>query len=222
MEELKNLTIFVDESGTLPDPKDQFIVICAVAVKQAKEAENVISRVLESLKQTRDSLKLKELKYYHSRHAVKRLFLASIVSAGLEIFVLAVDKKGRKIVDSPENFAILIAELLAGIFSWYRDKKLNLVIDRHFSQDKDQEEFNKLLRDNLNYGAGWKLQSIQHIDSQSNFSVNIADMCAGAVLWKYNRGKDQFYNVIKENILIEKIGNWPEMKRENLARKKLT
>src|ERR1039458_4462999 len=122
-QEQDNYTVCVDESGTLPDPKDKFIILCAVTVREAKEAENVVNRVLASLRQTRDSLKLKELKYYHSRDVVKRLFLASIVAAGLEIFVLVVDKKGRGINDNPENFAALHFELINEIFLWYGCKK---------------------------------------------------------------------------------------------------
>jgi hypothetical protein len=216
----KQLTLFIDESGTLPDQADRFIVICAVAVKEIKEAENVINRVLDSLRQTRDSLKLKELKYYHSRDAVKRIFLAAIVAAGLEIFVLAVDKKGRKIPDKPENFAILLSELLSEVFLWYGSKKLDIIIDKHFSRNKDQEEFNKILKQNISYGTQWRLENIHHVDSQSNLSVNIADMCAGAVLWKYSRGKDQFYNMVKDSILTEKITNWPEIKRKDLSKNK--
>ena len=34
-------TIFIDESGTLPDIQDEFIVVCGVAVSQLKEAEEV-------------------------------------------------------------------------------------------------------------------------------------------------------------------------------------
>jgi len=38
-------------------------------------------------------------------------------------------------------------------------------------------------------------------------------------LWKYS-GKDlQFYDLIKENIMIEKIVSWPEIKRKNLVQK---
>ena len=42
--------IFIDESGTLPDPNDKFIIICGVEVKQLKDAENIFSKVLNSLK----------------------------------------------------------------------------------------------------------------------------------------------------------------------------
>ncbi len=209
------LNVFIDESGTLPDPKDKFLVICAVVAREAREAENLISRVLESLKQTRDSLKLKELKFYHARQAVKRVFLAAIVSAGLEIFTLVVDKKHRKIPDSPENFAILLAELVSEIFFWYKLEKLNLIIDRHFYQRRDQEKFDEALRSCLKYKAEWQLQ-IKHLASQSNLSVNIADVCAGAVLWKYSRGNTQFYDIIKDSILVEKISGQPEIKKKQL------
>jgi len=33
------LTIFIDESGTLPDPKDKFIVICGVSVGRIMEVQ---------------------------------------------------------------------------------------------------------------------------------------------------------------------------------------
>jgi hypothetical protein len=43
--------VFIDESGTLPDINDKFIVICGVVVDESKEAENIFSRILKSLKQ---------------------------------------------------------------------------------------------------------------------------------------------------------------------------
>lgn len=213
----KRLTAFIDESGTLPDPKDQFLVICAVLTDDEKEASEIINRVLVALRQTQNSLKLKELKFYHSRDAVKRIFLSTIISAGLKIFALIVDKQGRKITDSPENFASLVSELVGEIFLWHRGAKIDLVIDKHFSQSDKQMEFDKLLRAVLDYKiSGWELQNIRHIDSRSDLTVNIADICAGAVLWKHSKGKDQFYNIIKYNIVVEKIAGWPDIKRKIL------
>src|SRR3989344_13997 len=211
--EQKQLIVFVDESGTLPDSKDRFVVICGAAVEDIKEADSLIHKVLFSLRQTRDSLKLRELKFYHSRDAVKRIFLSAIAASRLKIFILIVDKQGRKIHDDPENFSVILAELIIEIFLWYRNVKLNLIIDRHFSRSGDEQEMDKLLSHNFNYGSKWQLGSIQHIDSQSNLAVNIADMCAGAVLRKYRHGDDKFYFIIRENILVEKIANWPELKR---------
>ena len=57
------ITIFIDESGTLPDQKDKYIVISAVATNKLKEAKNVISKVLASLRQRK--IRVKELKFYY-------------------------------------------------------------------------------------------------------------------------------------------------------------
>ncbi len=219
-ENQQKIYCYVDESGTLPDVSDRFIAVCGVVVKDTKEAENLINSVLFTLHQTRDSLKLKELKFYHSRHVVKKIFLSAIVASGFKIFILVVDKQGRKIKDDPENFFIILTELISEIFLWYRGAKLDLIIDRHFTKNKDEQKLVELLRLNSNYAASWHLGGIQYIDSQSNLTVNIPDMCAGAVLRKYRHGDDRFYSIIKENILVEKITNWPELKRRKLGENK--
>lgn len=207
------LTIFIDESGTLPDPKDKFIVICAVGVKKIKETENIFSKILNSLRQRK--IRVKEIKFYYAGQSTKRQLLAGIISANFEIFALIVDKKDRKIADAPENFALLVADLVNEINLWYRAERINLIIDRHFQRKVDQDKFNRFLKIKVNKGLEYQ---IKHIDSQQNFLVNIADMAAGAILWKYS-GKDlQFYNLIKENVVVEKIVNWPEIKRKSLPR----
>jgi len=212
------LTIFTDESGTLPDLKDKFIVICGVGIKKIKEAKNIISRILASLR--RRKIKIKEIKFYYAGQNTKRQFLSGIISANFEIFALVVDKKKRKIADTPENFSILVAELVNEINLWYKVEKIDLVIDRHFHRKIDQDKFNRSLKTKISKTLKYQ---IKHIDSQQNVLVNIADMVAGATLWKYS-GKDlQFYNLIKENIMVEKIVNWPEIKRKSLRQnKKLT
>jgi hypothetical protein len=55
------INVFIDESGTLPDQNDRFIVICGVAVKQLKEAENIFSRISTSLK-------ILKTKYYNRKN----------------------------------------------------------------------------------------------------------------------------------------------------------
>ncbi len=92
---------------------------------------------------------------------------------------------------------------------------MNLIVDRHFHRQKDQEDFNYFLNKFVFSSVEYE---IKHVDSQKNPLVNTADMVAGAVLWKY-RGKDkQFYNIIKANILAEKILNWPELKRKSIKK----
>jgi len=44
----KQYYILIDESGTLPDPRDKYIVIAGVGIKRIKEASNLISRISKS------------------------------------------------------------------------------------------------------------------------------------------------------------------------------
>ena len=208
------INIFIDESGTLPDPNDKFIVICGVAVKQLKEGENIFSRVLSSLKSSKTSLK--EIKFYHAGQKTKRQFLSGLVSANFEIFILAVDKKKRKIADSPENYGLLVADIINEIDFWYKSGKINFILDKHFYRKIDQNKFDNFLKNNITNKLEHK---IEHADSRVNYLVNIADMAAGAVLRKYNRKDAKFYDIIKDNIIIEKIISWPEIKKIHLNRR---
>lgn len=206
------ITVFIDESGTLPDVKDEFVVIGGVAVKQLKEAENIFSRILNSLRQRK--IKIKEIKFYHAGQNTKRQFLSGIAAADFKIFALIIDKKERKIADSPDNFALLVENLIGDIVKWHKGEKIIFILDKHFYRKSDQDEFDNLIKKEI--GEDFKYQ-IKHVDSRQDFLVNTADVSAGAILWKY-RGKDaQFYDLIKENIVVEKLINWPEIKRKSIT-----
>lgn len=209
------ITIFIDESGTLPDPKDRFIVICGVVVKQIKEAENIFSRVLSSLRSSKTFLK--EIKFYHAGRKTKRRFLSGLVSANFEIFILAVNKKGRKIADSPENYGLLVVDIMNEVSLWYKLERISFVLDKHFYKKTDQDEFHNFLKNNIENKLEY---TIEHMDSKKNYLVNIADMVAGAVLRRYNREDSEFYNIIRENIIVEKMISWPEIKKIHLNQRK--
>ncbi len=208
------LYIFIDESGTLPDPNDKFIVISGVIAANIKDAENLIGGVLKSLRERK--IKIKELKFYGCGDRTRRQFLSGMVAVNFDIFTLIVDKKNRKIADTPENFSFLVAQLIQDIASWHKNKNLKILIDRHFYRKTDVSRFNDSLDRQLNLDLSYQ---IKHIDSQQNLIVNIADMAAGSVLWKYTRKNDSFYNIISDNIIIEKKLNWPELKRKMLKNK---
>ena len=207
----KQYFVLIDESGTLPDVKDRFVAIAGIGLEKIKEGENLINRTLKSLR--REKNKIKEVKFYYAGERTKRRVLSGIVSAEFEVFTVVVDKKGRKISDTPENFALLVGELISEINFWNPERNLKIIIDRHFCKKDDERNFNKFLEENTKRNISF---SIQHIDSQQNFIVNLADFAAGAILAKYNKNNFQFYDIIKESILLEKIINWPELKRKSL------
>lgn len=202
---LKQYFILIDESGTLPDPEDRFVVITGVGVRNIKEARNLISRILKLLRQRK--IRVKEVKFYYAGERTKKQILSGIVSAGFEVFTVIIDKKGRKIADTPENFALAVKELINEIKLWHPKIDLRIIIDKHFHKRTDEAKFNEFLRS----------YTIQHTDSQQNYIINLADFAAGALLAKYNRGNAEFYDIVKDAILFEKIISWPELKKKSLG-----
>lgn len=168
---MRNVTLFIDESGTLPDPQDKVIVVAAVGVYSPRRIETIIKTVR---KKGKFKKAVGEIKFYNVGEKTRKLFLKKIVAENFDIFILTVDKVGRMIPDTPEHFAVLSGLLLKDVFSFY-PKVGRIVFDRHFHRDRDIEKFNQALNDFLNQ----KLPEIEHVDSRRDKKVNVADMVAG-------------------------------------------
>jgi len=197
-------TVFIDESGTLPDPEDRVIIVAAVGTRSPDRIEKVMRKVR---KKAKFKSKSGELKYYTAGEKTKVLFFKEIAREQLGIFILTVEKMGRKIPDAPKHFAVLCWLLLADVFNFYPQVG-EIVFDRHFHKDKDIKEFNGYLKNLLG-----KLPKIKHVDSKKDTRVNVADMVAGAVLAKEVGKEKRFYKMLKKQIISIARINWPEAKR---------
>ncbi|MBU1200231.1 DUF3800 domain-containing protein [Patescibacteria group bacterium] len=200
-----NITIFIDESGTLPDPKDKVVIVAAVGT-------NIISQltsVTKTIRKTRDAKKLSEIKFYRAGDKTKTKFLKTLANKNIDIFVLIVEKQGKSIKDSPENFAILCWQLIEECKLLYQNNLKKIIFDRHFHRLIDQEEFDLILTKLLK-----KKFAISHVDSQKVPAVNSADMIAGSVLWATTNKNDKFYQLIKEKIIVEKTISWKKIARK--------
>lgn len=197
-------TVVIDESGTLPDARDKVIVIAAVGTKTPERFEKIIKEI-----QSKTKLKKKtgELKFYTAGDKTKRLFFEKISKEEIDIFTLSIDKMGRKIPDTYENYAILCWLLLEKVFDFYKEVG-QIIFDRHFSKFQDINSFNRLLENLLQR----KLKVI-HVDSKKDKKVNVADMIAGAVLAKETRKEQRFYKLTKNKIVSEGRLTWPAAKR---------
>jgi len=206
------ITVFIDESGTLPDPKDRVVIVAAVGTTAPAKIELIIKKVRENGKFKR---KTGELKFYTTGERSKTIFFEKVTKENFDIFILIVEKMGRKIPDTPQHFAILCWLLLTDVFNFYPQVK-KIIFDRHFHRNKDLERFNQFLK-----GFLGKLPKISHVDSQKEQRVNIADMVAGAVLAKETGKEKKFYQMFKKQIISETKINWPEAKRKLFKTKKL-
>ncbi len=200
---MKRVTVLIDESGTLPDPKDKIIVIAAVTTSNLQKLDLLIKTVKKKRDEKR---KAGEIKFYTAGDRTKRAFFEILVKEEVVLFALIVEKMGRKIPDTPEHFALLSWLLLSDVLSFY--PVIDIVFDRHFTKKSDIQKFNTMLIKLHN-----KEFDIVHVDSAKNKRVNVADMVAGAVLAKETGKNAEFYHMIEKLIISYKKVNWIEAKR---------
>lgn len=199
----KDITIYIDESGTLPDPRDPAVVVAAVSTQAPKR----LKLVAKSIRKRYVKNHPPEIKFYRSGDKTKRKFLEKLANQDVEIFVLIVEKQNQSIGDSPENFGLLCWLLLEDCLLYYRSQIKQVVFDRHFSRAIDQDKFNQVLTDLLN-----KPLFPVHVDSQTEPLVNIADMVAGSVLWAQTGKDNVFYQIIRSKIVSERVIKWKQIK----------
>ncbi len=130
--------IFIDESGTLPDPTDEVVVISAVAVNSINELNVLFKKTKKRDSDTNSS----EIKFYSSGDRTKKLFFQTLQSSSVQLYFLVLEKQDKKIADTPEHFAMVCSFLLNIIFCCYKDvESLKFIFDRHFQKISDQNVF---------------------------------------------------------------------------------
>lgn len=210
---MKKISIYIDESGTLPDIKDKVIILAAVGSTNSGEILDIIKSLRKDLKNKKELTE--EIKFYNSGQKTKTKFLTELSNTQIEIFVLILDKNEQKISDTPQNYAILSWLLIQECLVFYKKEDIEeLIFDRHFHRDVDIKKFNKLFYDLMKIRF-----PISHVNSKENPLVNMADMIAGAVFSDKTEKSDRFYKIIKNRIISEVTLNWKEAKRKIFAKK---
>lgn len=199
----------IDESGRIYDPNDKILVFAVVIANNLSELEKIIIRARQRIpkKGKRRMERLSEIKFSLTGDNTRLFILKELAKYQVKIYLLIIDKQGRKIQDNPENYAFLIEKVLKTAI---RDnpKLTHILIDRHFTFITQREKFNLHLQ--KRYGN--KL-FIEHVDSLQNSVVLLADFVAGAIRFSYVKQNFQFKECIKDLIMKEKLTTWKEIKK---------
>lgn len=202
------MVIFIDESGTLADSKDRFVVFAGVFSKNPQSLTKLIpkarKRVPPKKKRKRERL-VSEFKFRSVGDSTKERILTALASLDVKLFVLVLDKERRKIKDTPKNYGLLVFTLLKQVFK--KETVDKIVIDRHFNQVEKRQELTEQLLVLCSRDIG-----ITQVDSLTDSRVDLADFVAGAVLKNARDGVDRFKNLIEPKIVSLKVIKWRELK----------
>ena len=199
--------IYIDESGTLPDPKDKVVVLAAVACTN----KTALLKLLQKTKKLPRVNRSEEIKFYSAGNKTRYFYLNNLAKEDVSIFTLKINKGSQKIEDSPENYAVLSWLLLLDIGAYFKSSRLDVIFDKHFGKAVDETTFFKILRQLLD-----SKNKTTSADSKKEPGITAADMVAGACLYS-QVGKDrQYYELIKRKVISEKSVNWKEAKKRFL------
>lgn len=203
--------VIIDESGRFADPTSRIMVVSAIATNSLIGLDKIIPLVKKRVP-TKGSRKrersLAEIKFSTTGDKTKKLVFQTIARQNVEIFLLIVDTEGRKIIDNPENYSLLVSKLLVRVKRG-NPQLSHIIIDRHFTWIYQREIFNQLVQERVN-----KKLFIEHLDSQQNTIVSIADFVAGAIREFYANDNPIWKKIIKDKIVYEKRIFWRELKKQ--------
>lgn len=198
----------IDESGRLYDPEDRILVVAVLVIQSLVGLDKVIIKIRRKIpyKGKRKIERFLELKFSLSGDKTRELMLKEIAKLGIKIYLLVVDKQGRKIKDNPEHYALLISKALVRPFQ--KNPHLeHILIDRHFTSTNQQEKFNLLLQKSFH-----RPFFVEQLDSLQNPVITLADFIAGAIRLSYTGQETHFREIFNPLIKGETIISWKELK----------
>ena len=206
---------FLDESPTLSDTSLFFCVdIISTNDKTNKRLQNIIRRarkriVKKKLKST------KELKFHNSNERTRVFVLSEIAKENVVIIAIAIDKEGRRIKDTPQNYGIVVGSAIAETASLF--PLLNLTVDKKFTASEQEQQYivevQKTAQLLVPKRGSLNLSFNPPVDSKAESNVQLADFIAGALNMKYNNSDTHYVEIIKTKIKIEKTLLWTEIKK---------
>ncbi len=104
----------IDESGRIYDPNDKILVFAVILAENLSELEKIIIKARQRIpkKGKRKYERLSEIKFSLTGDNTRQFILKELVRYKVKIYALIIDKQGRKIHDTPENYALLIGRVL--------------------------------------------------------------------------------------------------------------
>ena len=198
----------LDECGSLSDATPWF-TMAGVLVEGLEPTQHLIRRAAthagKRLKRPRRAVG--EFKWSNSSRRLRRDVLQRLAQCAAEVYTLTVLKGGRRIEDTPENYALLVSALLQPC--WMRHPSLALAVDRHFTSPEQIAVVDTWVY--RRWPAPGVL-SISHVDSQRNPLVQLADFVAGSVYAGRKMG-DTACGLLEPIVVAAQVEEWTALKR---------
>lgn len=215
---MKEVNLYIDESGNLGTGIGRYFLICALEVDPT--LKNAISkragRVICRFKQKNDIPKITELKGSRLKDDDRLELLDKILFKGIKVRYIVLDLKQTTMLlaksdDKNACFNYLIQLIVKRIVEEYKDvEKINLYLDNRSVKIGNRLSlkpylYNKLVLEQLETKNNVKRIEfdINYFESESCYLIQWADIVANSLYKKYNSNNEKFYAKIKPYIVYE-------------------
>lgn len=215
---MKEVNLYIDESGNLGTGMGRYFLICALEVNPT--LKNAISkragRVICRFKQKNDIPKITELKGSRLIDDDRLELLDKILFKGIKVRYIVLDLKQTTMLlaksdDKNACFNYLIQLIVKRIVEESKDvEKINLYLDNRSVKIGNRLSlkpylYNKLVLEQLETKNNVKRIEfdINYYESESCYLIQWADIVANSLYKKYNSNNEKFYAKIKPYIVYE-------------------
>lgn len=201
--------VALDESGALADENDIVVVVAWVMGVDPRKARQTIARSWRkfTLRKRRDEPR-GEFKFHDAEKVDRQRVLRELLAEGVKFGVVIVEKERRVIADTPENYAALLAEAISTVQHYLGTTNLQVILDRHFSTQRQRNRLTNLLIDFLDL-----TEPPEFAESQTSPLVQAADFVAGAYHTKFGLLSDsQYSDVLEEYVVVQERITWKALR----------
>ncbi len=202
---------FLDESPNLLSRSNFFSIIIILNTNPDEKVYRSIFKRTRKNVLRRKAKQVPELKFANSTLQVRNKVLRAISKRAIKISAFILNKEGRRIPDTPENYGIVAGFAVSEALK--KHSVIVLTFDKKYTKLQDQEEVEKTaLKMVAKVSKKGVLQFKEHADSKTNSILQMADYVAGATSEKYNQSDESYWEIIKDLIEQESTESWIEIK----------
>ena len=215
---MKEVNLYIDESGNLGTGMGRYFLICALDVDSSIKSSILkrAGRVICRFKKKNNIAKATELKGSKLNNKKREELLDKILYKGIKVRYIVLDLKQttmllEKADDKNACFNYLIQLIVKQIINEIPGiEKINLFLDNRSVKIGNRLSlkpylYNKLVLEQLEVKRKVKRIEfeITYLESDSCYLIQWDDIIANSLYKKYNSNEDSFYNKIKPYIIFE-------------------
>ena len=203
--------IFLDESGDLGFGKksSKWFLITVAIIPESRVLEHVVKKAWKSLRK-----KHRHIGELHASNEkdVTRLKILRLLAEinGLQVMTVILNKEKVYIdLQNQKNYLynytanILLDRLYSKDFI-SKEENIDLIVDRKDTKKSLRDNFVKYLTESMEKRRGGKFK-IALYASHENKSLQAVDFISWAIFKKYEHGNYEFYEIIKDKIIDERL-----------------